>query len=277
MLQLAKYFTLLALFFLLGAFNVEAQSTAITIESVNARPGEQIVVPVYMNSNDIDIAALTIPLKYNSFDVYVDSISFIGSLVQPNMAALSYINNNEQEFSFTYVPSSGIPLIREEAGLLAKVYFTVSAGALEQTVIIDPLIKVEYIGDIEIWTKPEIADSTGLNSFGPAFEPGIISVFSPLDADNGFAGIPTVLELKQNYPNPFNPSTTISYSLPEQAFVSLKIYNILGQEIETLVDETKSAGVYEVDWESKTAASGIYFYRLNFGGKILTKKMTLLK
>ncbi|MEE9441344.1 MAG: T9SS type A sorting domain-containing protein [candidate division Zixibacteria bacterium] len=277
MLQLAKHFTLLALFFLFGLFCAESQAGTVTVESINAYPGEEVVVPVYLSDNNIDIASMTVPLKYSSPDVYVDSISFVGSLVQPNMAALAHIDNCNQTVRFTYVPQSGIPLITASDGLLANIHFSVSASSLEQIVSIDSINSVEYFGELELWTRLELADSTGLNTYFPDFDEGSLAIFSPLDADEGFAGIPTVLELKQNYPNPFNPSTTISYSLPEQAHVSLKIYNILGQEIKTLIDETKPAGHHEIDWSSGTAASGIYFYRLAFEDKILTKKMTLLK
>ncbi|MFH1701024.1 MAG: T9SS type A sorting domain-containing protein [Candidatus Zixiibacteriota bacterium] len=277
MLQLAKQFTLLAMFFLLGLLCTTSQAGKITVESINAYPGEQVIVPVYLSDNNIDIASLTIPLKYSSPDVYVDSVSFVGSLVQPKMAALAHIDNDNQTVRFTYVPQDGIPLITASNGLLANIYFSVSPGSAEQIVIIDSINSVEYFGQLELWTRLELADSTGLNTYLPEFDEGSLTIFSPLDADDSFTGIPTVLELKQNYPNPFNPSTTISYSLPEQDYVTLKIYNILGQNIKTLVDETKPAGRYEVEWNSGMAASGIYFYRLTFEDKIITKKMTLLK
>ena len=123
----------------------------------------------------------------------------------------------------------------------------------------------------------ELADNLGLDIILPDFEGGIVWVESPLDVNDDPIGLPTALALKQNYPNPFNPSTTIAYSLPERSQVTLKIFNILGQEVETLVDEVKPAGEYEVTWRSDTNASGLYFYRLNYKGKVLTKKMTLLK
>ncbi len=89
-------------------------------------------------------------------------------------------------------------------------------------------------------------------------------------------------ELAQNYPNPFNPSTTINYSIPKQSFVSLKVYNLLGQEVTTLVNEEKSAGTYKTDFSASNIgsgnfASGIYLYRLTAGDLVQTKKMMLLK
>lgn len=87
--------------------------------------------------------------------------------------------------------------------------------------------------------------------------------------------------LFNNYPNPFNPSTVLKYSVPEENFVTLKVYNVLGEEVTTLVNETKPAGVYEIKFNSKTNGillhSGVYFYRMQAGNFIQTKKMILLK
>jgi hypothetical protein len=88
--------------------------------------------------------------------------------------------------------------------------------------------------------------------------------------------LPRVFSLQQNYPNPFNPSTTISYSLPKAALVSLRIFNTLGEEVAVLVDERKEAGYHEVTWNANVP-SGIYFYRLRAGEYVETKKMVLLK
>ncbi len=89
--------------------------------------------------------------------------------------------------------------------------------------------------------------------------------------------IPKAFTLSQNYPNPFNPQTTIRYALPEDAQVSLVVYNVTGQKIKTLVDEEQEAGYHECVWDGKDVASGIYFYRLDAGGFVETRKMILLK
>lgn len=88
---------------------------------------------------------------------------------------------------------------------------------------------------------------------------------------------PQDFTLSQNYPNPFNPSTEISYQLEENSEVSLKIYNAMGQHVATLVNETKSAGNYRVTWNAENMASGIYYYRLQATGEIITRQMTLIK
>jgi Secretion system C-terminal sorting domain len=88
---------------------------------------------------------------------------------------------------------------------------------------------------------------------------------------------PGVYELSQNYPNPFNPATTIRYQLPQDGFVTLKVYDILGKEILTLVNEEKSSGRYEVNFDASKLASGVYLYRLNVNDYVDVRKMLLLK
>jgi len=88
--------------------------------------------------------------------------------------------------------------------------------------------------------------------------------------------------MEQNYPNPFNPSTVIKYSIPKTTFVSIKVYDILGGEVKTLLSEEKSAGNYNVTWYGLNnagikAPSGVYIYKLNAGNKVIVKKMMLLK
>lgn len=83
--------------------------------------------------------------------------------------------------------------------------------------------------------------------------------------------------LFQNYPNPFNPTTTIRYSLPNSRLVSIDVYNLVGQRVETLVNEKKSAGSHKVVWDGKDSPSGIYFYRIQAGDFSQTKKMALMK
>ncbi len=89
--------------------------------------------------------------------------------------------------------------------------------------------------------------------------------------------IPEEFILNQNYPNPFNPSTTISFSIPEASFISLKIFNSLGEEVETLVSKDLNAGNYKYDWNAESLTSGVYFYKLQSENFIQTKKMILLK
>ena len=89
--------------------------------------------------------------------------------------------------------------------------------------------------------------------------------------------LPTEFSLEQNFPNPFNPLTTIKYAIKELASVKLILYDILGREVEVLVNEEQDAGYYKVNFNAGRLASGIYFYRLQAGDFVETKKMVLLK
>ncbi|MBK9097157.1 MAG: VCBS repeat-containing protein [bacterium] len=114
---------------------------------------------------------------------------------------------------------------------------------------------------------------------------GVDSLFVLYNLGGGTVGIqneeteeiPTSFSLAQNYPNPFNPTTTIQFSLPQAGDVTLKIYNLLGEEVKTLVEEYRQAGIHSVQFHANTLASGIYFYRIRAGNFVETKKMILLR
>jgi phosphatidylserine/phosphatidylglycerophosphate/cardiolipin synthase-like enzyme len=89
--------------------------------------------------------------------------------------------------------------------------------------------------------------------------------------------LPTSFLLAQNYPNPFNPSTTIEFSVPQSKLVSIKIYDVVGREVSTLVNENLAAGSYKVTWNASKLSSGVYFYKMNAGNFVQTKKLLLQK
>jgi hypothetical protein len=145
---------------------------------------------------------------------------------------------------------------------------------------------------VDIYTK--IADSHSFLDVLGYFDNNLISYTIWEDSANGKVNLfglkrinlfgdvkkeltPEVFSLSQNYPNPFNPSTKIQYALSSSQFVTLKIYDILGRQVATLVNEEKAAGEYEIEFDAKKLSSGIYFYQLKTGKSILTKKMILLK
>ncbi|HEY9187483.1 MAG TPA: T9SS type A sorting domain-containing protein [Bacteroidota bacterium] len=89
--------------------------------------------------------------------------------------------------------------------------------------------------------------------------------------------IPDEYVLKQNYPNPFNPSTIIEYILPEKSYVTIKVYNILGEELDVLVNELKESGSHKIEWNPKNLSSGIYFYKMFTNNHQLTRKMIFIR
>ena len=117
---------------------------------------------------------------------------------------------------------------------------------------------------------------TGDMNSQPAGDPrwwaGIVGV-----NDNNNNALPTKFTLEQNYPNPFNPSTKIVYNIPKESQVKLEIFNILGQQVATLVNEVKPAGRYNINFDASQLSSGVYVYQLTSQNQILSKKMMLLK
>jgi hypothetical protein len=89
--------------------------------------------------------------------------------------------------------------------------------------------------------------------------------------------IPLRYDLKQNYPNPFNPETYIQFLIPNSEFVTLKIYNVLGEEVATLVSRKLTAGKYQYEWDASSLASGVYLYRIQAGDYVESRKMILMR
>jgi photosystem II stability/assembly factor-like uncharacterized protein len=126
------------------------------------------------------------------------------------------------------------------------------------------------------------------NSFGtPIADPdGILYVGSDIGlyrttrttgVNESHGEIPTTFALRQNYPNPFNPSTTITFELPKASPVTLSVYDLLGREVTVLVNERRNAGVHEVKFDASGLASGVYFYRMQAGSYVDTKKLLLVR
>jgi hypothetical protein len=149
------------------------------------------------------------------------------------------------------------------------------------------------IGDLHLSsdTLPEVIDQgiaiTGLTEDfdgdsrpqGLGIEIGADEYISNTDIKrfNNKGIIPATVELNQNYPNPFNPSTIIKFNLPKTSHVTLKVFNILGEEVATLVSDRLSAGSYSYEWDASNLASGVYLYRLQAGDYVETRKMVLMR
>ncbi|MFH0931841.1 MAG: T9SS type A sorting domain-containing protein, partial [Candidatus Zixiibacteriota bacterium] len=157
------------------------------------------------------------------------------------------------------------------SGPVAKIYFTTGSSwdstsyVPVDTLVWPPTSELEFV-----------PSATGIG-FMPVFWKGALEV-----KEVNTPSIPTVFSLSQNYPNPFNPKTLIRFTLPKDSWVKMEVYNILGQKVKTLVDEKLTAGVKEVEWDSKDdngleVASGIYFYRIKADDFSDIKKMVMLK
>ena len=130
---------------------------------------------------------------------------------------------------------------------------------------IDDLEVLELTDGYELWMS---CVSRGIAVLKVQYQPTIVENKNEHPKD---------FSLLQNYPNPFNPSTTIKYSIPQTSQVQIKIYDVLGNEIATLVSEEIPAGIYEITWSAESLPSGIYFYKLQAENFVETKKMVLMK
>ena len=153
---------------------------------------------------------------------------------------------------------------------------TLSHGADFAIDITDNALVADYKTDgnqtILIVVAPEGED---LFTYSGDFE--IVDMIVANSHSEVSVGQPTVFALGSAYPNPFNPTTSLSLSLPESGYVSVKVYNMMGQEIATLADGLMDATAYTLTWDASDASSGMYFVRAEYAGNIATQKLMLLK
>ncbi len=188
----------------------------------------------------------TIPVELNSF-----SASVINSDVELKWATSTEINNFGFEIERKNLSQSG----------WEKIAFIKGAGNSTENNYYNFIDKSLSNGKYSYRLKQ--IDYNGKYNFSNEIEVELLSVLE--------------FSLYQNYPNPFNPTTTIQYQLPQDAKATLKVYDVLGNEVATLVNEYRVAGRYEIDFDASNLSSGIYFYRIQAGNFIETKKMILLR
>jgi hypothetical protein len=123
--------------------------------------------------------------------------------------------------------------------------------------------------------KPPYIWAIGGAGFGNVYRRSLTEIVTEVENNTNLS--PNRYLLSQNYPNPFNPTTTINFSIPKSGFVTIKVYDVLGREVKTLVSQELSAGNYKQQWNANRMPSGIYFYRLQSGSFTETKKLILLK
>ncbi|UCE24169.1 MAG: T9SS type A sorting domain-containing protein [Candidatus Zixiibacteriota bacterium] len=155
------------------------------------------------------------------------------------------------------------------------VYMTVTnvTGGLDEYLVLDSTWWTP--ANYWLWSKVNDAVYWG-GPYQIDFEPSTV-----VDGLAG-AGLPTAFSLKQNYPNPFNPSTDVQFDVPRHCHVNISVYNVLGQNVKTLVNEELAAGSYVTQWDGRSdrgmaVSSGVYFYKMQAGSHVETKKMIMLK
>jgi hypothetical protein len=196
------------------------------------------------NGNVVELTAGVLPVELSSFNANVN-----GTSVTLNWSTASELNNN------------GFEVQRKSGDEFVTISFIKGAGTTTETQNYSYSDEKLAIGKYSYRLKQ--VDFNGTFEYSNVIN---VDLFSP----NEFV-------LDQNYPNPFNPSTIISFSVPQSSFVTLKVYDVLGNEVSTLVNETKEAGKYSVSFDAAGLSNGVYFYSINSDNFTSTKKMILMK
>jgi Secretion system C-terminal sorting domain/Cohesin domain len=257
----------------------------VSIDSVDAIPGEQITLGVYLTGGEVNISALRIPLKYNASLMTIDSISYVGSFIPSEILTLDDIDNGAGTVNILFSPELSVPIptMPKSGGLLATIHAKIAAVAPQTTLSIDSIFQVDSVvvgpGEVTYYGQGlQASDSTGTQVLNPGFVSGKVRITLSTGVDDDIAaGLPKSFAVNQNYPNPFNPSTIISFSIPRQSNVKIEVFNLLGQKVMTLADGTLPAGNHQVSWDASNNPSGVYFYRVSWSGGNHTRKMVLVK
>lgn len=240
-------------------------------------PSTQVIMNVYI-VNDEALGAFTIPLRFpdsiSILDITCDSVSFVGTrseaaTYKTDTSSIDNAKNRVNVFAIWFVGDLAPGNVA--SGPVATLYFTTGSSwdstsyVPVDTIVWPPISELEFV-----------PSATGIG-FMPFFRKGALEVIEVNTPSK-----PTVFSLSQNYPNPFNPKTLIKFTLPKDSWVKIEVYNILGQKVKTLVDERLTAGVKEVEWDSKgdnglEVASGIYFYKIKADDFSDIKKMVMMK
>jgi len=251
-----------------------ATADSVWIDDLTVTPGQSFVVPLYAD-NDRPVQYVTVPLSYQSDNIVFDSMKIDG-LRSENAISFDAIADDDQKNVLVTLDYASDNLLDAGSGPIANLYFSAAADGTSTTVTLDTTtIDVNKLSF-------QLGDLHGGLIIFPDYYAGTITVDVGTDVDIAADALPATFSLAQNQPNPFNPTTAISFSLPKKDHVQLKIFNILGQCVRTLVDSDLPAGTHTLifdglDDNQKTVASGIYMYRISTTDNTASRKMVMLK
>jgi hypothetical protein len=254
---------------------VFAASHKVVVGTAQVKADNLVTVPLNVANQDGFMAA-DIPLTFSE-GVTLKEVDFAGTRVEYFDLKVANIDNEQNRVIIglvTQMSPEHRPDLTNGEGPVANLVFqiddpTVKEIRLEPTVIEEPRHALTFI-----------YHELGAN--GPVGQTRVDPEFEGVSFSLTNSSLPTEFALSQNYPNPFNPTTDISFSLPQATHVTLDIFNVLGQKVNTLVDSDMPAGNHTVTWNGDNASgssvsSGVYFYRISAGKDVETKKMMMLK
>ena len=284
-----KVFTLLAVLLLMGsaAFSQDMgnpdslKMVVVSAPLVVGTPSQPFTIAcsTYIDANTV--TTLQFAFTWNYVDMVIDSVKASAAFEAMEIGPFYYLDemisrSNDSDIAFC----SGTSLFTNFPSNanyqhVATIYFTVNNwSASRGSITVDTIQHPDYASTDYAYVNNAVI-------YKPIWK-GPINVSTSAVDESDVSNIPTSFELEQNFPNPFNPTTSIKFGLPTKSHVSVKVYNLLGQEITTLVNEDLSAGTHTTEWDGRDknqteVASGIYFYKLIAGDFIDTKKMMLIK
>jgi hypothetical protein len=207
------------------------------------------------------------------FPTVVPSVWFPGELLLSDTISIAN--------GWNLVGALGVPVAvshigSDPAGIVTGKFYAFNAGYYT----VDTLTAKQGY-----WVKSAQAGSLFMNSLAAPPEVSRISIMAtgelppppPDEPQEDITVLPRSTMLLQNYPNPFNPTTVIQFDLPKESRVTLKIYDVLGREVAALLDDNRGAGSYKISWNASGVPSGVYFYRLQSGDALQTRKLLLIR
>jgi len=228
-------------------------------------------IKVKTNSNTIVINFMDSVVTLN--DLAVNQTVEMLALLQSDSSYLALIINIEEDPNVTKV-SGFVNNITQNSLSVALPLFTVTPNTVVLNSNYQPISFSDLSTGQQVTVWGNQISPSQVEAVQIVANTGIVTGIE--DVKNKVT-IPNNFSLSQNYPNPFNPSTTIRYTLSKSSYVTLKVYNILGKEVATLVNEQKPSGTFEVTFTANNLASGVYFYSLRAGNFVSTKKLILMK
>jgi len=269
-------FVVIAAVLVLPAMLFAASNQALVAGKVSIGDNRTVTVPLSI-TNDDNLMAIDIPLRFSD-GVTLKEVNFENTRVSYfdlKVARIDNVNKTVVIGLVSQLSPTRKPELSAGTGPVANLVFEVtdpaaSALSLETVKLENPHHSLLFI--YHTWDQN---GQVGQQRVEPTFE----NVAYSLTAG---AGLPQSFDLKQNYPNPFNPTTEISFDLPNASKVELTVFNVLGQQVRTLVNSDMPAGTHTVTWDGNatdgnSVASGVYFYRIAADNFAMTRKMMMLK
>ncbi|MFH1686225.1 MAG: T9SS type A sorting domain-containing protein [bacterium] len=248
------------------AFSASLHQFTVAQATTNAE--NLVTVPLNI-TNQEGLAGIDIALQFSE-GVTLNSVQFEGTRVEYFDLKVANIDNESRTVVIGLLPQLTSQHKQDLAageGNIANLVFeiddpSVSEVTVEAITLEDPHHSLAFVY--------HNADNT-IRVEQPEFESVTVALASTSPA------VPQEFYVAQNYPNPFNPSTTFEFALPVAGHVDLTVFNVLGQKVESVINENLNAGIHQVVWDASNVSSGVYFYRLTTGDNTETRKMMLLK